>query len=404
MRKRTTYDERKKRDRKINLKRNFTWDCVFNETFVQHRYITYSSSKYSNERRTLYMALNRRGQSRKVQVQRKAPLGKLSSYAMVLPLSVSDERVKDLAERILRAREYLQKDSKLPSDDFASIVLAQHPLRHHGYHHLCPPLHFNLLQNPQQEDGTDEAGRDKFRCRKRKKRKKKKRKCKEGEQEGDQCQNTGVKRKKKCQQGEGEEECQKRLEAAKRRRKSRNGDSKVRDDKKKNNNKKKPKLVKNKKKLVCDGEISIDTECVTNRTVRLDENQRDVDKLNELTMTPQSSSHVPQQPTSSPSSTTISTLTTSAISVTTTTSTTPISSSSSSTTVPATSLSTTETHAVAVTPSSSRIPIMSLTSSMTTKSASAVAARTSSSSSTKSEHASHLSSSAGDTTRIGTAK
>jgi hypothetical protein len=232
------------------FQRNSTGDCVFNETFV-HSYITYSSSKYSNERRTLYIALNKRGQSRKVQVPKKAPLGKLFSYAMVVIKHVEDDRVKDLAERILRVRESLQSGSRLPRGD---LSMAQHPLRHHGYHHLCPQVHpGSLLLDVEQEDGTDEAGRDKLRCRRRKKRKKKKRRCKEGEQEGEECQNRGM-TKKKCQQGDGEEECQKRLEAAKRRRKSRNGDKKLRDGNKKNKKKQKP--GKNKNKFISDGEVA----------------------------------------------------------------------------------------------------------------------------------------------------
>lgn len=243
------------------LQRNSTGDCVFNETFV-HSYITYSSSKYSNDRRTLYIALNKRGQSRKVQVQRNAPLGKLFGYAMVVIKHVEDERVKDLAERILRVRQSLQNGSGLTGGD---LTMAQHPLRHHGYHHLCPQVQpTNLQLSTEQEEGMDDVGRDKLRCRRRKKRKKKKRRCKEGEQEGEQCQNTGVKRKKKkCQQGEGEEECQQRLEAAKRRRKSRNGDKTLRNDSKKN---KKQKIGKNNKKLISEGEISKDLGSARTRT------------------------------------------------------------------------------------------------------------------------------------------
>jgi hypothetical protein len=234
---------------------------VFNETFV-HSYITYSSSKYSNERRTLYIALNKRGQSRKLQVQKKAPLGKLSSYAMVVIKHVEDERVKDLAERIMRVRESLQTGSRFPSGD---LSMAQHPLRHHGYHHLCPQVQPATLQlNNEQDVGVDDLGRDKLRCRRRKKRKKKKRRCREGEQEGEQCQNRDVKRKKKCQQVEGEDACEKRLEAAKRRRKSRNGVKKLKDDSDKN--KKKQRNGKNKAKVVSEGEIGTDFGSARTRT------------------------------------------------------------------------------------------------------------------------------------------
>ncbi|XP_021925354.1 uncharacterized protein DDB_G0284459-like, partial [Zootermopsis nevadensis] len=249
--------------------RNSTGDCVFNETFV-HSYITYSSSKYSNDRRTLYIALSKRGQSRKVQVPKKAPLGKLFSYAMVVIKHVEDDRVKNLAERILRVRESLQSGSRSLRGD---LSMAQHPLRHHGYHHLCPQVQASSLQmNNEQEDGTDDAGRDKLRCRRRKKRKKKK--------------------KKKCQQGEGEEECQKRLEAAKRRRKSRNGDKKLRDDNKKN--KKIQKDGRNKNKFVSDGEVAKDFSSDRTRT----------DGVGEYTMTTQSESPAATKTMNSTASTT----------------------------------------------------------------------------------------------------
>jgi len=235
------------------LQRNSSGDCVFNETF-DASYITYSSSKYSNERRTLYIALNKRGQSRKLQVQKKATLGKLYDYAKVIIKSVDNERAKDLEERILRMRESPQTGSRFVS---GNPSMAQHPLRHHGYHHLCPHIQPTSLQlNNAQDVGVDDVGRDKLRCRRRKKRKKKKRRCREGEQEGEQCQNRDVQRKKKCQHGEGEEECEKRLEAANRRRKSRNGVKKFRDGSDKN--KKKQKNGKNKAKFISEGEIGKD--------------------------------------------------------------------------------------------------------------------------------------------------
>jgi len=249
------------------LQGNSSGDCVFNETFDGSYYITYSSSKYSNERRTLYIALNKRGQSRKLQVQKNAALGKLYDYTKVIIKSVDNERVKDLEERIMRRRESLQTGSRFLS---GNLTMAQHPLRHHGNHHLCPHVQPTSLQLDNGQDvGVDDVGRDKLRCRRRKKRKKKKRWCREGEQEGEQCQNRDVQRKKKCQQGEGEEECEKRLEAAKRRRKSRNGVKKLRDGSDKN--KKKQRNGKNKKKFISEGEIGKDFGSARARTGGLGE-------------------------------------------------------------------------------------------------------------------------------------
>ncbi|XP_029043276.2 uncharacterized protein LOC114876214 [Osmia bicornis bicornis] len=143
--------------------REYTDDCVFNETLEQHNYNTYSSAKWSTAKKTLYLGLNRRGQPRRVQAKGHN-LGRLSAYARVLTQVAPSERVEALQRRMLGA---------------------QHNVRHrHNVHRgdliqqsLCPTL-------PVQE----KDGRDKFRCRKRKKRKKRKRRCRPGEKPGPQCQ------------------------------------------------------------------------------------------------------------------------------------------------------------------------------------------------------------------------
>ncbi|CAK9798567.1 hypothetical protein ANTPLA_LOCUS1673 [Anthophora plagiata] len=144
-------------------KREYTDDCVFNETLEQHNYNTYSSAKWSTTKKTLYLGLNRRGQPRRVQAKGHN-LGRLSAYARVLTQVAPLERVEALQRRMLGAH---------------------HNVRHRHNNHrgdliqqsLCPTL-------PVQE----KDGRDKFRCRKRKKRKKRKRRCRPGEKPGPQCQ------------------------------------------------------------------------------------------------------------------------------------------------------------------------------------------------------------------------
>ncbi|KAF7267116.1 fibroblast growth factor branchless [Rhynchophorus ferrugineus] len=111
----------------------FRDECIFNETMEQTNYNKYWSNKYSNERRTYYLALNRRGQPRKVMVKARQQLGKLDSYTRVL----------------------------------TRPVMHDHPIRHHN-HHQCP----QGAQHHQQP--TDPP-----RCRKKKKKKKKKRKFNE---------------------------------------------------------------------------------------------------------------------------------------------------------------------------------------------------------------------------------
>lgn len=145
------------------FQREFTKDCIFNETLEQHNYNTYSSPRWSNENQTLYLGLNRRGQSRRVAASGHN-LGKLSANARVLTKMAPFNRVEALHRRMLGA---------------------QHNVRHRHHHRLsgdvaqqfiCPTL-------PLQEKDN----RDSFRCRKRKKRKKRRRRCRPGEQPGPQC-------------------------------------------------------------------------------------------------------------------------------------------------------------------------------------------------------------------------
>lgn len=134
------------------LQKDFVDECIFNEMIEQHHYNTYSSVSYSNARKTLYIALNRWGQPRRVQIRAKQQLGKLSTYARVLTKTVSLERVEDLLTRIGNSTN-------------------AHPLRHHGGLQTCT----SVIE--QKSHSSDSQGVDRLRCRKRKKRKKKRRRC-----------------------------------------------------------------------------------------------------------------------------------------------------------------------------------------------------------------------------------
>lgn len=76
--------------------KEFNEECVFNETITQSNYNTYSSKKYSNKKRTFYLALNRRGQSRKLVIRAHHQAGKLSSYIRVLTRNVSPEMLPSM--------------------------------------------------------------------------------------------------------------------------------------------------------------------------------------------------------------------------------------------------------------------------------------------------------------------
>lgn len=169
--------------------REFNDECVFNEVMEQNSYNTYSSAKYSNQRRTQYLALNKKGQPRRVLIKAKTPLGKLSTYTRVLTQHLPPSSVD------------------------------QKP-------HTCPPP-------PQPQSGSD---LESPRCKRRRK-KKKRRRCPENSrrpckidednasnEEGDGSVEDGAKKtvvfRRKCE----EENCRtKKLHMIGRKRKSRHG-------------------------------------------------------------------------------------------------------------------------------------------------------------------------------------
>uniref|UniRef100_A0A182IX45 Fibroblast growth factor n=1 Tax=Anopheles atroparvus TaxID=41427 RepID=A0A182IX45_ANOAO len=83
--------------------KEFSDDCIFNEQMEQHHYNTYSSTQHSNARRTLYLALNKTGQPRKIQIPVNRTLGKLATYTKALTQTVAHERVEQLVSRLFGA-------------------------------------------------------------------------------------------------------------------------------------------------------------------------------------------------------------------------------------------------------------------------------------------------------------
>nr|XP_036233410.1 putative uncharacterized protein DDB_G0277255 isoform X1 [Bactrocera oleae] len=76
--------------------KEFTDDCVFNENMEQHNYNTYSSTYNSNARRVYYLALNRHGEPRKLQIPSTRSLGKLATYTNAITETVEEVRVEQL--------------------------------------------------------------------------------------------------------------------------------------------------------------------------------------------------------------------------------------------------------------------------------------------------------------------
>lgn len=164
-----------------------------------HHFNTYSSVKYSNEKRTLYLGLTKKGASRKVQTRANAPLGKLAAFTNVLTKHVPKARVEELALRMLKGRYFPLRQPVHPM------------LRHHGHHQLCAYLPF-----------IEPLDTTRLRCHRQKK--KKKRKCSEDDPEDCEVPRLTPAEKKRCEDGEEEEECQRRLHMIRKKRKSRTGD------------------------------------------------------------------------------------------------------------------------------------------------------------------------------------
>lgn len=134
----------------------------------QHHFNTYSSTHHSNARRTLYLALNRHGQPRKIQIPPTRPLGKLATYTKSLTQTVEQSRVEHLI-----------------AQNFGSNYLK------HGLKQLCD-------SGQQLRPLTDKTLKPKPKCslqnkiKKQVTKKKKRRKCRDDEPEGDNCFKTVV--------------------------------------------------------------------------------------------------------------------------------------------------------------------------------------------------------------------
>lgn len=134
----------------------------------QHHFNTYSSTHHSNTRRTLYLALNRHGQPRKIQIPPTRPLGKLATYTKTLTQTVEQSRVEHLI-----------------AQNFGSNYVK------HGLKQLCD-------SGQQLRPLIDKTLKPKPKCslqnkiKKQVTKKKKRRKCRDDEPEGDNCFKTVV--------------------------------------------------------------------------------------------------------------------------------------------------------------------------------------------------------------------
>lgn len=82
--------------------KEFTHDCIFNESMQDH-YNIYSSAHHSTALKTFYLAMNKMGQPRRTHLPANKELGKLATYAKAFPLPVNDTRTEALIARLFGA-------------------------------------------------------------------------------------------------------------------------------------------------------------------------------------------------------------------------------------------------------------------------------------------------------------
>uniref|UniRef100_A0A182YGP7 Uncharacterized protein n=1 Tax=Anopheles stephensi TaxID=30069 RepID=A0A182YGP7_ANOST len=165
----------------------------------QHHYNTYSSTQHSNARRTLYLALNKTGQPRKIQIPVNRTLGKLATYTKALTQTVAHDRVEQLISRLFGADHVRHGLNQLCEAGQPLVELTAKEMRPRP---VCGPQagsakgvagvgggggggggKKNSQQNAAGKDEKDGL---------RQKKKKKRRKCREDEVPGEHCFRPGA--------------------------------------------------------------------------------------------------------------------------------------------------------------------------------------------------------------------
>lgn len=138
----------------------------------KHHHNTYSSTNHSNSRRTLYLALNRHGQTRKIQISTSRGLGKLAPYTDALTNIVSHEQEARVIEKF--------HGSNAINHGMTRLCKSAKTERHKA----------NSLTSPSPAMANSmniRVIRQKTKCQMNKKKKKKKRRCREDEAESEVC-------------------------------------------------------------------------------------------------------------------------------------------------------------------------------------------------------------------------
>ncbi|KAI4456544.1 fibroblast growth factor [Holotrichia oblita] len=220
-------------------KRIFGDECVFNEVIERNDYNTYTSTKYSNDKRTFYLALNRTGQPKRVMLKARQQLGRMSSFTRVLTLPVMSEGSE-----------------------------GTHPVRHHA--HMCSVLATESTAINRDEQFTNRQAKcSKKKKKKRKKKKKKCESCNNGNGDNGNINGTAlaalptakrhnknkVQKMNRLCKNKNSEECQRVAGVNKKKQKKFDGDNNRQQTVNSKKKKKNPKFAKNKKLRVITTEL-----------------------------------------------------------------------------------------------------------------------------------------------------
>ncbi|XP_055923093.1 probable serine/threonine-protein kinase DDB_G0282963 isoform X2 [Eupeodes corollae] len=137
--------------------KEFTDDCVFNESMEQHNYNTYSSTYNSNSRRIYYLALNRHGEPRKLQIPPSRPLGKLATYTKAITGTVPQDRVETVIAKIFgknRVKHGIRQlcDTGKPIVELTDKILKARP--------QCPATNSNSNSNSNNNNSNSNSNKN----------------------------------------------------------------------------------------------------------------------------------------------------------------------------------------------------------------------------------------------------
>lgn len=110
------------------VQKDFTNDCVFNET-MQENFNIYVSTYHSTAQRTYYLAMSKMGEPRRTHLPAGKELGKLAAYAKSLTSTVSETESNALLARLFGANHIRHGLKQLCDSGRALTELTRPPMQ-----------------------------------------------------------------------------------------------------------------------------------------------------------------------------------------------------------------------------------------------------------------------------------